>query len=85
MTGRVLESMDWDWEKLSDGHKVIDYVMLFSAKEGEDFDALAVNTAVLSASKMRHPAGCIHAPLSARKEEPVPEVVVQPKKKRRRR
>jgi hypothetical protein len=82
MIGRVLDAVDWYWEKLSDGRKVIDYVLLFSTKEGEDFEALAVTTAVLSANKMRHPAGCIHAPQPAHKEEPALEVDVQPKKKR---
>ncbi|MBV5347968.1 hypothetical protein JZU46_07125 [bacterium] len=84
MIGRVLDAMDWDWEKLSDGRRVVDYVLLFSTKEGENFDALAVNTSVLSANKMRHPAGCIHSPQPAHKEEPALEVVVQQKKKRRR-
>lgn len=85
MIGRCLVSMSWDWEELEDGHSVIDYRLELSAKENEDFIVLIVQTAVSSANKMRHPAGCTQAPQPARKDEPVPEAAARPKKKRKRR
>lgn len=84
MIGRTLLSMSWDWEELEDEQSVIAYRLEFSAKENEGL-FLIVQTAVSSANKMRHPAGCTQSPQPARKDEPVPEAAARQKKKRRRR
>ncbi len=86
MRGRIMKAMTWTTKQLQQGGEVIDFRMKFSLKAGEE-EAIIVQTSVISAEELHHPAACCHSGLPATTSRALPRLanVSPPSKKRRRR